>query len=171
MRSRASWPRWRRRRLILPLPNRSSRNRRSSQTSPRPPRDEYPISLMLSLSKHEASPFDRLRVRPFLSAVGAIAFFLLASAAFAANGKTEGTGLGGSGEAILIAEIALLLFVGRGLGELMQRIGQPAVIGQLLAGLILGPSFFGWLWPGAHYFLFPDTPAQKSLIAGLSNVG
>jgi hypothetical protein len=90
---------------------------------------------------------------------------LLASAATAARAKgTEGPGLGGSGEAILIAEIALLLFVGRGLGELMQRIGQPAVIGQLLAGLILGPSFFGWLAPAAHHFLFPDTAEQKNLI-------
>jgi Kef-type K+ transport system membrane component KefB/nucleotide-binding universal stress UspA family protein len=53
----------------------------------------------------------------------------------------------------------------------MQRIGQPAVIGQLLAGLILGPSFFGWLAPAAHHFVFPDTPAQKSLIAGISNIG
>jgi Kef-type K+ transport system membrane component KefB/nucleotide-binding universal stress UspA family protein len=95
-----------------------------------------------------------------------------ASPAFAASAKTPvGTGIGQNGEAILIAEIALLLFVGRGLGELMQRIGQPAVIGQLLAGLILGPSLFGWLAPGLHHFIFPDTPEQKSLIAGLSNVG
>jgi len=97
---------------------------------------------------------------------------LLATAALAASQKgTQGTGLGGSGEAILIAEIALLLFVGRGLGELMQRIGQPAVIGQLLAGLILGPSLFGWLAPAAHHFLFPGTAEQKNLIQGLSNVG
>jgi Kef-type K+ transport system membrane component KefB/nucleotide-binding universal stress UspA family protein len=92
--------------------------------------------------------------------------------ALAATGKsTEGPGLGGTGEVILIAEIALLLLVGRGLGELMQRLGQPAVIGQLLAGLILGPSLFGWLLPAAHHLVFPDTPAQKNLISGLSNVG
>jgi Kef-type K+ transport system membrane component KefB/nucleotide-binding universal stress UspA family protein len=107
---------------------------------------------------------------PILSS--AAAFILLTSTAFAASGRTTaGPGPGGGGEAILIAEIALLLFVGRGLGEMMQRLGQPAVIGQLLAGLILGPSFFGWLMPAAHHFLFPDTPTQKSLIAGLSNVG
>ncbi|HEX3430682.1 MAG TPA: cation:proton antiporter [Rhizomicrobium sp.] len=101
-----------------------------------------------------------------------ILFLLLTSASLAAGAKpAEGAGLGGSGEAILIAEIALLLFVGRGLGEWMQRFGQPAVIGQLLAGLILGPSLFGWLMPAAHHAIFPDTPAQKSLIAGISNVG
>src|ERR1043166_6104015 len=40
--------------------------------------------------------------------------------------------------AVFIAEIALMLFVGRLLGELMQRIGQPAVMGQLIAGILLG---------------------------------
>lgn len=100
------------------------------------------------------------------------AIFLCTCEALAAGAKgTAGPGLGGSGETVLIAEIALLLFVGRGLGELMQRIGQPAVIGQLLAGLILGPSFFGWLMPTAHRFLFPETIEQRNLIAGLSNVG
>ncbi|HEY2446017.1 MAG TPA: cation:proton antiporter [Rhizomicrobium sp.] len=77
----------------------------------------------------------------------------------------------GTGEVILIAQIALLLLIGRGLGEIMQRFGQPTVIGQLLAGLILGPSLFGWLWPGAHHFVFPEGAAQKNLLAGLSNVG
>jgi Kef-type K+ transport system membrane component KefB/nucleotide-binding universal stress UspA family protein len=53
----------------------------------------------------------------------------------------------------------------------MQRLGQPAVIGQLLAGLILGPSLFGWVWPHAHDLIFPRSPEQKSLISGLSSMG
>jgi len=77
----------------------------------------------------------------------------------------------GGAESIFIAEIALLLLVGRGLGEVMQRLGQPAVIGQLLAGLILGPSLFGWIWPHAHDVIFPKSPEQKSLISGLSSMG
>ena len=113
-----------------------------------------------------------IRAKWRLYVLGGGTCLLLATAAVAASTKgTQGPGPGGSGEALLIAEIALLLFVGRGLGELMQRIGQPAVIGQLLAGLILGPSFFGWLAPAAHHFLFPDTAEQKNLIQGLSNVG
>jgi len=48
-----------------------------------------------------------------------------------------------SSEAHFIAQIVLLLMVGRLLGEAMQRIGQPAVMGQLIAGIILGPSVFG----------------------------
>ncbi|HWE07178.1 MAG TPA: hypothetical protein VG274_10750, partial [Rhizomicrobium sp.] len=96
----------------------------------------------------------------------AAAAVLLATAALAAAEKTSG-GAGnspnGSGEAILVAQIALLLLIGRGLGEIMQRLGQPTVIGQLLAGLILGPSLFGWVWPGAHDVIFPESATQKSL--------
>ena len=43
----------------------------------------------------------------------------------------------GSTEALFIVQIVLLLLVGRLLGEGMQRIGQPAVIGQLIAGIML----------------------------------
>jgi Kef-type K+ transport system membrane component KefB/nucleotide-binding universal stress UspA family protein len=82
-----------------------------------------------------------------------------------------GNGVGGAGEMILVAQVALLLLIGRGLGELMQRIGQPAIIGQLLAGLILGPSFFGWLAPHAHDVIFPKGAEQKSLISGIANIG
>jgi Kef-type K+ transport system membrane component KefB/nucleotide-binding universal stress UspA family protein len=84
---------------------------------------------------------------------------------------TAGNAVAGSTEAIFIAQIALLLLVGRGLGEIVQRFGQPSVIGQLLAGLLLGPSIFGWAFPAAHHLIFPDNAAQKSLIAGISNVG
>ena len=80
-------------------------------------------------------------------------------------------GAGGTKEAILVAQIALLMLVGRGIGEIMQRYGQPAVIGQLLAGLILGPSLFGWIWPGAHDLIFPKSTEQKELITGLANMG
>lgn len=46
----------------------------------------------------------------------------------------------GSSEATLLVQLALLLLVGRLLGEAMQRLGQPAVMGHLLAGMVLGPS-------------------------------
>ena len=46
-------------------------------------------------------------------------------------------------EALFLAQLVLLLLVGRLMGEAMQRIGQPAVMGQLIAGILLGPSVFG----------------------------
>jgi Kef-type K+ transport system membrane component KefB/nucleotide-binding universal stress UspA family protein len=74
-------------------------------------------------------------------------------------------------EFILLAQIALLIAVGRGLGELMQRIGQPSVIGELLGGLLLGPSLFGWLWPSAQAAIFPPSGEQKALLEGIAQFG
>ncbi len=82
------------------------------------------------------------------------------------------TGAGKSGsEFLLLVQVALLIGVGRGLGELMQRIGQPSVLGELLAGLLLGPSLLGWLWPSAHAAIFPHEPAQMAMIEGLAQFG
>jgi Kef-type K+ transport system membrane component KefB/nucleotide-binding universal stress UspA family protein len=91
----------------------------------------------------------------------------LHSHAAAGNGSS-GTG---KAEGILVAEILLLLVVGRVLGEGMQRIGQPALMGALLAGILLGPSLFGWVWPQAQHFIFPRDDAQKGMIDGLSQAG
>ncbi len=96
-----------------------------------------------------------------------------AHAAAALHGHSAGNGASSSGksEALLVAEVLLLLVVGRVLGEGMQRIGQPALMGTLLAGIILGPSLFGWLWPSAQHFIFPKDEAQKGMIDGLSQIG
>jgi Kef-type K+ transport system membrane component KefB len=45
------------------------------------------------------------------------------------------------------------------------------VIGELLAGLILGPSLLGWLWPAAQSAIFPAAPEQKALIEGMAQFG
>ena len=55
----------------------------------------------------------------------------------------------GPSEVIFIAQLAALMLTGRLLGEAMLRIGQPAVMGQLIAGLLLGPSFFGLVAPAS----------------------
>jgi Kef-type K+ transport system membrane component KefB/nucleotide-binding universal stress UspA family protein len=110
------------------------------------------------------------RIFPVFAGIFASLLAVTAHAAAQSKGASGG-GLGGTGEIILIAQVALLLLVGRGLGEIMQRFGQPAVIGQLLAGLILGPSLFGWVWPEAHNLIFPKSAEQKSLITGLSDMG
>jgi Kef-type K+ transport system membrane component KefB/nucleotide-binding universal stress UspA family protein len=66
--------------------------------------------------------------------------------------------------------LALLLF-SRVLGGAMRAIGQPAVIGELAAGLVLGPSVLGHLAPGLHAWLFPADPLQRALLAGPAWVG
>jgi Kef-type K+ transport system membrane component KefB/nucleotide-binding universal stress UspA family protein len=73
--------------------------------------------------------------------------------------------------AVFVAQLILLLLVGRMLGEVMSRFGQPAIFGQLLAGILLGPSVFGALLPQARHVIFPDTPALKSMIDAVSQIG
>lgn len=94
------------------------------------------------------------------------ALLLMISAAQAAGDKPAHPS-----EFIFIGQVLLLITVGRGLGELLQRIGQPSVIGELLAGLLLGPSLFGWLWPAAQSAIFPSAPEQKALIEGMAQFG
>src|SRR5476649_894207 len=53
----------------------------------------------------------------------------------------------------------------------MNRIGQPALFGQLLAGVLLGPSVFGLLLPEARHFIFPDNKTLKTMIDAISQVG
>lgn len=94
-----------------------------------------------------------------------------ASHAFAAQPAGPASGMGGSAEGLFVAEIVLLLLVGRGLGEIFQRYGQPAIMGQLIGGILLGPSLFGWLWPDAQHLIFSTDPAQKSMIDAVSQLG
>ena len=70
-----------------------------------------------------------------------------------------------------LIQFALLLLIGRLFGEAAQRMGQPAVIGQLLAGVVLGPSVLGLIWPQAEAALFPDDRAQKNMIDAISQLG
>ncbi len=74
-------------------------------------------------------------------------------------------------EVVFLSEIIALLVCGRLLGEVMQRIGQPAVMGQLLAGVLLGPSVLGALSPELQQALFPGSHEQKSMIDAVSQLG
>src|SRR6202035_5896252 len=91
---------------------------------------------------------------------------VLPTAAFAAEGAAAV-----SSEAIFIAELGLLLVVGRLMGEAAQRLGQPAVMGQLIGGLLLGPSVLGLIWPAAQHALFPSAAEQKNMIHAVSELG
>ncbi len=77
----------------------------------------------------------------------------------------------GPSEFIFLIQIVVLVGLGRLLGEGMQRIGQPTVMGQLLAGILLGPSGLGALWPAGQHYLFPAAPEQKAMIDGLAQFG
>jgi Kef-type K+ transport system membrane component KefB/nucleotide-binding universal stress UspA family protein len=111
-------------------------------------------------------PALRAVMHPGIWMGGAVLALLAASDAFAAEGAPSGPS-----EAIFFAQIGLLLVVGRLLGEAMQRIGQPAVMGQLVAGMVLGPSVLGALWPDLQHAIFPKSAEQKSMIDAVSQLG
>ncbi len=57
--------------------------------------------------------------------------------------------------AILILQIVAIIVVARIFGLLFTRMGQPSVIGEITAGIILGPSLLGMYFPEYSLFLFP----------------
>jgi Kef-type K+ transport system membrane component KefB len=59
--------------------------------------------------------------------------------------------------AVLLLQIVVILMAARLLGLLFERLGQPAVIGEVVAGLLLGPSFLGWAVPEVKASLFPSS--------------
>lgn len=72
---------------------------------------------------------------------------------------------------LLLVQFAVILLTARAFGELMQRLGQPSVLGELLAGILLGPSFLGLHWPGAYAALFPAQPLAFHLLEILASLG
>ena len=71
----------------------------------------------------------------------------------------------------LVTQIAILLFTARALGEIAQRLGQPPVIGELLAGILLGPSFLGKLFPFIIGYVIPEKGVQGYLLEAISLMG
>jgi Kef-type K+ transport system membrane component KefB len=67
--------------------------------------------------------------------------------------------------------LQLLLIIGAACatGALFKRIGQPAVVGEMVAGILLGPSLFGLLAPHAFGFVFP--PASLEPLRLFSQLG
>lgn len=57
--------------------------------------------------------------------------------------------------ALLLAQIVTIVLVARILGWFFRKIGQPSVIGEIIAGILLGPSFFGMFFPEMSGTLFP----------------
>jgi len=70
---------------------------------------------------------------------------------------------------LMLLQIIIIIAAARGLGFLFVRIGQPAVLGEMLAGIVLGPSLLGWLTPGTETFLFPAN--SMGVLQLLSQIG
>ena len=58
--------------------------------------------------------------------------------------------------AALLLAVAVVVAACSAAGWLARKVGQPAVVGEIVAGLLLGPSFLGTVWPSASAALLPD---------------
>jgi len=71
--------------------------------------------------------------------------------------------------AVLLLQIVVILLAVRIFGWICQKIGQPIVVGEIFAGIVLGPSLLGYYLPKASAFLFPESSFEG--IEFLSQIG
>jgi Kef-type K+ transport system membrane component KefB/nucleotide-binding universal stress UspA family protein len=71
----------------------------------------------------------------------------------------------------LLVQIAVLLLTARLFGEIANRIGQPAVIGEILAGVFWGPSIMGKFFPVLSGLVIPGNLIQGYLLETVSMIG
>lgn len=70
---------------------------------------------------------------------------------------------------VFLLSIAVLLGVARLLGELARSLGLPMVVGEIVAGVLLGQTGLGRVFPAAHAFLLPSGP-PASMLAGYTTI-
>ncbi len=69
----------------------------------------------------------------------------------------------------LVLQLTVILAVCRVTGSLFRKFGQPRVVGEMFAGILLGPSLLGWVAPGISAYLFP--PASLGFLNALAQIG
>ena len=71
---------------------------------------------------------------------------------------------------MFLLALAILLATARALGEIMKRFNQPSVLGEILAGILLGPTVLGTLSPYLHATIFPAQGSIAVALNGLTTV-
>jgi Kef-type K+ transport system membrane component KefB/nucleotide-binding universal stress UspA family protein len=79
--------------------------------------------------------------------------------------------LGGHEILLVLLQLSALLTIARLGAEFVKRLGLPTVVGELAAGIALGPTVFGHFLPGAFAQLFPAHPEQFHLLEIISWLG
>ena len=68
-------------------------------------------------------------------------------------------------------QTALILGACWGVGRVARAVGQPRVVGEMVAGVLLGPSFFGLIWPDAHSAIFPPETLKTLYVGAQLGIG
>jgi Kef-type K+ transport system membrane component KefB/mannitol/fructose-specific phosphotransferase system IIA component (Ntr-type) len=72
---------------------------------------------------------------------------------------------------IMFLALATLLGTAKLAGELMQKLGQPSVLGEIFAGILLGPTVLGHFRPQIYTFLFPSTGSMPIVLETVTTIG
>src|SRR5947207_1295069 len=72
---------------------------------------------------------------------------------------------------VFLLQVGALLALAVGLGRLATRLGAPAIVGELAAGVIAGPSILAPLLPDLQHWLFPAEPEQFHLLDAVGQLG
>ncbi|MFD1935550.1 MULTISPECIES: cation:proton antiporter [Nonomuraea] len=103
-----------------------------------------------------------------LRLAGGLVVLAAVAAAFGFELPAGGTGKLDPVAPFLLA-VAVIVFVSHLLGTVLERLHQPPVLGEILGGLLLGPSVLTSLWPGASKWLF--TPTVVSALGTVAQLG
>ncbi|HET9516837.1 MAG TPA: cation:proton antiporter, partial [Actinoplanes sp.] len=72
---------------------------------------------------------------------------------------------------LFLLQVAVLLLGAFAMGRLAERFGMPAIVGELVTGVLLGPSLLGHLAPGFADRLIPAIGEQMHLLDALGQIG
>lgn len=70
--------------------------------------------------------------------------------------------------ALFLLSVAVMLFFSRGIGEFLRKFKQPIVIGEIIAGIILGPTIFGLIFPDLFHQLFEGSQSVTVALQGIT---
>ncbi len=68
--------------------------------------------------------------------------------------------------AAVLAQLAVIILMGRAMNHLFVRLGQPGAVGEIIGGLMLGPSLLGLIAPDFHAAFFPKDTARTLFVIG-----
>lgn len=72
---------------------------------------------------------------------------------------------------VFLLSIGIVLLFSRGLGELFKRFKQPIIIGEIIAGIVLGPTILGVIAPDYYNYLFTDSVVASTAFDGITILG